>query len=267
MHVIDIQNLTLAYNRRLVLQDFSAHISTGEFIGIFGPNGAGKSTLLQAILGLIKPLQGKVTVFGNPVKRGNPAIGYLPQVRQTLLSNNQLSGRTRIGLTLEGYRWGFPWMTKQRKATVDWAIHQVAAEAYADRPFHKLSGGERQRLLLAQALLGKPKILLLDEPLTNLDPQHQESLIELIQSIRKQLNISVLFTAHDVNPLLGKMDRVIYLARSKGVIGSVNQIINSENLSWLYGLPIEVIQHGNQLLVINKNSGNYINDTSCHLHE
>lgn len=264
MYAINIQHLTLAYDERVVLQDFTAQIATGEFIGIFGPNGAGKSTLLQTILGLLKPQQGTVTTLGKPVTRGNPAIGYLPQVRHALLTNNQLSGRTRIGLTLEGYRWGLPRISPQKKADIDWAIHRVAAQAYADRPFHQLSGGERQRLLLAQALLGKPKILLLDEPLTNLDPQHQENLIDIIQQIRRELNITVLFTAHDINPLLNSMDRVIYLARGYGTIGYVNEVITSEKLSGLYGIPIEVIQHAKQLFVINKHSGIYEHDTHCH---
>lgn len=253
MHAINIQNLSIKYGARCIFNKFSATVNAGEFIGIFGPNGAGKSTLLRAILGLVSGQQGLITVFDKPVQRENRLIGYLPQSRQVIV-NNQLSARARLLAVLQGLQWGICFTSKQHYL-IDSALEKVGATAYADRPFAQLSGGERQRLMLAQSLLCNPKILLLDEPLNNLDPKAQEQLIQLIHTIRTKQKLTVLFTTHDVNPLLGIMDRVIYLADGKATIGTTEEIITSEKLSWLYGLPIEVIHYQNHLFVINKKTG------------
>jgi zinc/manganese transport system ATP-binding protein len=259
---ITIHQLTLAYGKRDIIRDFNANIECGEFIGIFGPNGAGKSTLLRAILGLASPASGYIHVLGKPTNKGNAHIGYMPQMHRPI-QGGQLSSRTRLLATLNGFHWGLPLSGKKQRAKIDWALATVHASSYADRPFAELSGGERQRILLAQALLDKPKILLLDEPLTNLDPHHQETLIQLIKYIQQELNVTVLFTAHDVNPLLGIMNRVLYLARSNAAIGSVEEIITSEKLTWLYGSPIEVIHYHNRLFVISHERGN-LHDTHHH---
>ncbi len=251
MPAIAIKNLSLAFGDRQIISHFNANIECGEFIGIFGPNGSGKSTLLKTILGLITPSQGEIYIFDKLQQQGHIEIGYMPQLRPTT-STGQLSGRARLMACLAGFRWGLPLLNKQQQAEIDWAIHLVKAESYADRPFSQLSGGEQQRLLLAQAILNKPKILLLDEPLNNLDPKHQESLIELVNTIRQQLNAVVLLAAHDLNPLLQVMDRIIYLAQGKAAIGAVAEIVTNEKLSWLYGTPIEVIHHKQQLFVINR---------------
>jgi len=254
VNAIEFKNLTLAYRNLTIFHNFTAQIAAGEFIGIFGPNGAGKSSLLKAILGILKPTQGEILVLGNTTQRGHTHIGYVPQTRQNFI-NNQLNGRTRLTATLNGFKWGLPLLTAKQQQEIEWAIHIVEAERFIDRPFAQLSGGERQRLLLAQALLGHPKILLLDEPLSNLDPRSQENLIGLIQRIRTKLNITVLFTSHDVNPLLNIMDKVLYIARGKAVIGTADEIITSEKLSQLYEIEIEVIKHQQRLLVISKELG------------
>lgn len=254
MYALAINQLTLAYGERQIITQFNAQIAAGEFIGLFGPNGAGKSTLLRAILGLVTSKQGTIQVFGQPTGRHNPAIGYMAQNR-FITPTSQLSGRAHISVAQQGVKWGLPLQNKTQRAEIEKVLTLVAAQDYAERPYYQLSGGERQRLLLAQALLGNPKLLLLDEPLANLDPRHQESLIELIQKIRTELNITILFAAHDLNPLLSVMDRVIYLARGKAAIGTVEEIVNDAKLSWLYGTPIEVIKHHHRLFVISQDKG------------
>lgn len=253
MHAINIQDLSIKYGEHFIFNKFSATISAGEFIGIFGPNGAGKSTLLRAILGLVTGNQGLITIFDAPIQGKNRLIGYLPQSRQIIV-NNQLSARARLSVVLQGLQWGITFKCKQHQL-IDSALEEVGATEYADRPFVQLSGGERQRLMLAQALLCQPKILLLDEPLNNLDPKAQEQLIQLIQTIRTKQKLTVLFTTHDINPLLGIMDRIIYLAHGKAVIGTAEEIITADTLSWLYDTPIEVIHYQNHLFVINKKTG------------
>lgn len=263
MTAIAINNLQLAYNSRIILQHFNASIKKGEFIGIFGPNGAGKSTLLRAILGLVDIKEGSIEIHGKPAQRGNPEIGYMPQISQTIYTG-RLNGRARIAASVNGFKWGMPFIHKKQQQEIDRVLALVNAREYAERPYTELSGGERQRLLLAQALLNKPQILLLDEPLTNLDPRHQEILIQLVQQIRLELQVTVLFTGHDLNPLLGTMDRIIYLVGGHAAMGTVDEIVTSAKLSWLYGTPIEVIRHQQRLFVISDKRGEIT--THAHLH-
>jgi zinc/manganese transport system ATP-binding protein len=257
VNAIEFQNITLRFSHQPIIQNFSANIAIGEFIGIFGPNGAGKSTLLRTILGLISPTQGRVLILNKSIHRGHAAIGYMPQSRY---SNhvNQLTGRSYIKATLQGCHWGYSFMTREQHAQVEEVIYLTDITKFVDRPYHLLSGGEKQRISLAQALLGQPKILLLDEPLSGLDPGQQEKIVTLIKNIQKKLNITVLFTAHDVNPLLNVMDRIIYLTHHKTAIGSVEEVITSEKLSWLYDAPIEVVRLENQLFVIHKKLGTHL---------
>jgi zinc/manganese transport system ATP-binding protein len=251
---IELKKVTLAFGARKILTDFNASIARGEFIGIFGPNGAGKSTFLRAILGLLKPLAGEIFLNGRPVYQGNAVIGYMPQSHH-VMPQGKLSGRARLAACSFGTKWGLPVLNKKQRTEINWAIKMVEAEDYVDRPIVELSGGERQRLLLAQALIGQPEFLLLDEPLSNLDPNHQEKLVQLVQHIRKQLNATILFTAHDLNPLISVMDRIIYLAQGNAAIGTVNEIVTSEKLTWLYKMPIEVLHHQERLFVITQKTG------------
>ena len=150
-------------------------IAPGEFVAILGPNGAGKSTLLRLLLGLLRPSEGSVSVLGRTPQRGNRAIGYVPQ-RRLIDADLPVRGRDLVMLGLNGLRWGFslPGATlRQQQARVEEALEAVEATAYADRPIGQLSGGEQQRLFLAQALVGQPRLLLLDEPLASLDLRSQ----------------------------------------------------------------------------------------------
>ena len=261
--IIELKNLTLRYPEQEIFADFSASVACGEFIGIFGPNGAGKSTLLRAILGLIQPGIGEILVFGKKAQCGCSAIGYVPQFQQHLSTNN-LTGRVYISATINGFNWGLPLLNKQRREQVDRVIDLVKAQKYIDRPFVQLSGGEKKRIVLAQALLNHPKILLLDEPLSGLDPGQQGKMIDLIQNLRKELNMTVLFTAHDLNPLLNVMTNIFYLAAGRALVGAVSEVVTSSKLSGLYGSPIEVIKSDDHVFVIHKQFGSNIHDTNHH---
>jgi zinc/manganese transport system ATP-binding protein len=257
LHAITINHLTLGYAQKPIIEDFSTHIEPGKFVGIFGPNGAGKSTLLRAILGLVKPSAGKIMVLDQPCRRGNSHIGYLSQFRE-YASANLLSGRAYLSAVSQGFHWGLPWLNQAAKQQIEDVIALTQVQSFVDRAYSQLSGGERQRLALAQALIGQPKILLLDEPLSGLDPAQQEKIVHLIQDIQRQTQLTVLFTAHDLNPLLGVMEQVIYLAHGKAASGSVAEVVNSEKLSWLYSAPIKVIQQDQHLFVIHEHLGSNI---------
>jgi len=247
---ISITNVGVRLGGHEILRAVSAEISSGEFIGVFGPNGAGKSTLMRCLLGLVPLNGGKLSVFGESAGRANRMIGYMPQTR-THLENTALSARSLVAAAQEGNRWGMPWSTRVSREEVGRVIQLAGAEEYADRPFSVLSGGEKQRILLAQALIGEPRLLILDEPLASLDPRNQKRMIECIAEIKAATGATVLFVAHDINPLISVMDRVMYVAGGSAVIGPADDVISSEALSKLYGTKIRVVRtEGNIFIVI-----------------
>ncbi len=262
MNAIELDRVTLARGDRIVVSDLSASIRSGEFIGIFGPNGAGKTTLLQAMLGLLRPAAGAIRIFGAVAVRGNRDAGYLPQ-HPSQIGDLRMRGRDFVASALHGERWGLPRLGRAGAAEVDRVIGLVDATALAPRPFFSLSGGERQRLLLAQALLGEPRLLLLDEPFISLDPHFKHAVVELIVRLRRKLGITVLLTAHELNPLLGAIDRVLYLGGGRAAIGTVQEVMTSEVLSRLYGMDIEVLRVKDRIVVL---SGHGLVEAEAHDH-
>jgi zinc/manganese transport system ATP-binding protein len=230
---------------------------------VLGPNGAGKTTLMRAVLGLVLPAHGAIEVLGRPAERGNAAVGYLPQVRGAA-AGVRLSGWDFVAAVVDGHRPGLPIHGRAARAEVDRALDLVGARGLARRPLSETSGGERQRLLLAQALVGRPRLLLLDEPLMNLDPHHQRAVVELSKTLQTELGITVLFSAHELNPLLGALDRVLYLGRGQAALGTVDEVITGPVLSRLYGSEIEVVRLGGRIFVM---SGSFEVERDEHRHE
>jgi len=247
--IVTLEHATLRVGGRDVLSDVSFAIEAGEFIGVLGPNGAGKTTLMRAILGLISPSDGSMNVFGSEPERGNPAIGYLPQLR-TVLPDLRVRGRDFIASSLNGERWGLPSLSRQDRIAIEATLEAVGAKELAGRPLSEMSGGERQRLLLAQALIGHPKLLLLDEPLISLDARHQEVAIDVIRRVCRERKITVLFSAHELNQLLGTLDRVLYLGNGQAVLGTVDEVVTAPVLSRLYGTEIHVVRASGHIFVM-----------------
>jgi len=247
---LELRNVTVGRGRRAVLTGVNAAIEPGEFIGVFGPNGAGKSTLFATLLGLLPVIGGELRVLGQPVRRGNPLIGFMPQHRVQALEV-RLSGWDFVASAHQGQRWGLPLLGRAGRDAVNDALETVGAQTLSRRPLGSLSGGERQRLLLAQAILGQPKLLLLDEPLISLDPRYQQAVVELVAQVQQERHLTVLMSAHELNPLLGTMNRVMYLGGGQAALGTVAEVITGPVLSRLYSAPIEVIRHGRRIFVVN----------------
>jgi len=238
---------SLGFRDRAVLRDIDLALEQGEFVGLLGPNGAGKTTLIRTLLGLIPKLGGTVAVLGAPVRRGDARIGYLPQTGAAAVP--RLRGVDVLAASLNGQRLGLARHTAADRAAIDAVLDMVGAADLAQRPLASLSGGERQRVLIAQALLGKPRLLLLDEPLAGLDPRHQADIVLLLRRVQRELGMTVLCSAHDVNVLLPAMDRVLFLAGGSAVLGPVAQVATGPVLSRLYGTPIDVVQAGGHFFV------------------
>lgn len=218
-------------------------LAVGEFVVVLGPNGAGKTTLLRMMLGLVGPSEGSVAALGGPAREARNMIGYVPQHR-SVDPDLSVRGRDLVAMGLEGHRWGFPLPGRDRRQVhdrVQEAIAAVGAETYADRALGRLSGGEQQRLWLAQALVSRPRLLLLDEPLANLDLRSQGTIASLVSEVATRGGMTVVLVAHDVNPLLPFLNRVIYVAGGRVVIGTPAEIITSAVLTRLYEFPVEVV--------------------------
>jgi zinc/manganese transport system ATP-binding protein len=263
VNAIETQGLTLSLGGRPVLQDVSLAIRAAEFVGVLGPNGSGKTTLMRAVLGLVPPTTGTIRVLGAPAARGNAAIGYMPQVRGEL-ANKRLSGWDFVASVVRGHRLGLPLLDAAGRREVAWALDMVGARDLSRRPLAETSGGERQRLLLAQTLIGRPRLLLLDEPLISLDPAYQRAVVELVKSLQTELGIAVLFSAHELNPLLGALDRVLYLGGGHAALGTVDEVITGPVLSRLYGSPIDVVRVNGRIFVM---SGGHDMEHDAHRHD
>jgi zinc/manganese transport system ATP-binding protein len=251
VNVIEFDHATIGLNGRDVLAGASFAIARGEFIGVLGPNGAGKTTLMRAILGLIAPRAGSIRVFGRAPRRGDADIGYLPQVR-TVLPDLRVRGIDFIASSVRGERWGIPSLSRQDRKTIEETLAAVGARDLAERPLAEMSGGERQRLLLAQALLGEPELLLLDEPLISLDHRYQEAVVDLVRNFARKRNITVLFSAHELNQLVGALDRVLYLGNGHAALGTVSEVVTAPVLSKLYGTPIDVVRADGHIFVLSR---------------
>ena len=261
--IVELERATLRMGGRTVLSQVSFTIRAGEFIGVLGPNGSGKTTLMRAILGLLPASEGTVRVFGRAPQCGDPGIGYLPQLR-TVLPDLRVRGLDFIASSLNGERWGLPSLSQADRSMIEETLDAVGARDLAKRPLSDMSGGERQRLLLAQALIGSPKLLLLDEPLISLDPRRQEVAIDVVRKVCRERGITVLFSAHELNQLLGALDRVLYLGRGQAVLGTVEQVVTAPVLSALYGTDIQVLRAGGHIFVMSRGTDMEHTD---HLHD
>src|SRR5213083_3086302 len=193
--VVALDRAAVRLDGRDVWRDATLQVGQGEFVAVLGPNGAGKSTLLKALLGLVQLSAGTVEVFGRPVRRGNPEIGYLPQ-RRRFDPDLRIRAADLVRLGLDGARWGLSLPSAAKQRRVAEIIELVGATPYQDRAIGELSGGEQQRVLLAQALVSGARMLMLDEPLDSLDLNNQQAISELIRSICQTRGVTVLLVAH-----------------------------------------------------------------------
>jgi zinc/manganese transport system ATP-binding protein len=239
--IAEVRGASVVLGGRTVWRDVSLSVAPGEFLAVLGPNGAGKSTLLKALLGLVPTAAGVIRVAGGSPRAGRAEVGYLPQ-RRSFDPGLRVRGRDVVQLGVDGDRWGIPLGRRGAGARVDELVALVGAGEYVDRPIGQLSGGEQQRLLIAQALARRPRLLLLDEPLDSLDLANQAAIAALVAQISRDENVAVLIVAHDVNPVLPYVDRVVYLAGGRAVAGAPDEVITEATLSALYGSPIEVLR-------------------------
>ena len=245
--ILNVDGVSVTLSGREILHDVTFHIDAGEFTGLIGSNGAGKTTLMRVILGLITPTSGTVRVESGPHRQAQ--IGYVPQ-RITLDPDMPLRARDLVGLGIDGQRFGLPWPSAARRRRIDEMLDSVDAMRFADARVGNLSGGEQQRILIAHALISHPRLLLLDEPLANLDIGSEQEVVDLLSRIARQQQIAVLISTHDMNPLLPVMDRIVYVAAGRIATGTIDEVVSSESLTKLYGHHVDVIHVHDRVLVV-----------------
>ena len=245
---LSIRNAALTLGHRVLWSDLTLDVAPGEFVAVLGANGSGKTSLLRAILGQQALDAGSIELGGRPVRRGDRSIGYIPQ-QKIATPGIALRARDLVTLGVDGHRFGLPLPSRATKQRVDALLESVGATGYASRPLGLLSGGEQQRLRVGQALAADPVLLLCDEPLTSLDLQHQRGVAELLDARRRDHDTAVVFVTHDINPVLGMVDRILYLAQGRFTIGTPDEVLRSDVLTGLYGTPVEVIRTGGRVFV------------------
>ncbi len=246
--VVRLQGAQARIGDTTVWSDVEFAIAEGDFAAILGPNGSGKTTLLRVLLGELPLAAGAASVLGRAPGQESGQIGYLPQ-RRHFDASVRIRGIDLVRLGLDGARWGLP-LRGTWRGRVQEVIELVGAGEYAARPIGRLSGGEQQRLLIAQALISRPKVLILDEPLDSLDLPNQTAVAALLARICRQEGVTVLLVAHDVNPLLTYLDRVVYFGAGHAAVGTPGEVITADTLTRLYGVPIEVLQAADGRLVV-----------------
>ncbi|QEE60151.1 ABC transporter ATP-binding protein [Salinibacterium sp. dk2585] len=257
--VLSLRSATLAYGDRVLWKNLNLEVKPGEFLAVLGSNGTGKTSLLKAILGQQQLSSGSIELLGEPVRRGHRGIGYIPQQR-LIEQGTPLRARDLVTLGINGHRWGLPVTGRRTRQQVDRVLESVGATSFANVPVATLSGGEQQRIRVGQAIASNPALLLCDEPLSSLDLNHQRVVSDLIDERRRAIGSAVVFVTHDINPVLDKVDRVLYLAGGRFRIGTPDEVLRSEVLSYMYNTPIEVIRTRGRVAVLGAPEGYGVHD-------
>jgi len=232
-YAIEAEALNINYGKTPILWDVTFQIPKGLLVGIIGPNGAGKSTLFKAILGLVKPLSGKIALFDGPAPESRKRIAYVPQRESvdwdfpiTALEVVLMGRYGRLGL------FGRP--RKADREAAGAALELVGMSAFADRQISQLSGGQQQRLFIARALVQEADLFLLDEPFAGVDLTTEKAIMELLRH-QKQLGKTILIVHHDFLTVEEYFDWALLLNTRLIGYGTVQEVFNRENLKKTFG--------------------------------
>ncbi len=246
--LVVFEQVTCGYDRAPVLTDIDLTIERGAFVGIVGPSGAGKTTLLRAMVGAVPKLRGRVTIGGRPVGFGTTSsVGWVPQL-ETVDWNFPA---TVHEVVLMG-RWGNqpwrPWTSRADKLRVDELLEQLGIAGLGSRHIRELSGGQQQRVFLARAMVGRPDLLLLDEPTSGVDIKTRDDILHLLADLNAD-GITIVLTTHELNSVAAHLPWVVCVNRGIIAEGDPEQIFTSGVLGRTYGADLRVVRQEGVLLV------------------
>jgi zinc transport system ATP-binding protein len=246
-YVVRTEGLSAILGGRTVLEDVTLSIRAGSFTGLIGPNGAGKSTLLKILLGLIHPSAGTALVFGLPPGEAHHLIGYVPQGQTGVDNNFPVSVRDVVMMgRLSPAR--FPgFYSRADGAAADGAINSVGLATFAGKRFGSLSGGERQKALIARALCGGPRLLLLDEPSSGVDVVAQDGFHAMLMDLKAAYDVSILLVSHDVGVITSMVDNLICLNQRVFLHGPPDEAVKDGMIGRAYGSKTEIVMHGHDV--------------------
>ncbi len=237
---LSFDDVSVVRGGRLIWSEGSFDVPSGGIIAVIGSSGSGKTTLLHAVLGLIPTASGEIRVLGESPGTAKGLIGYVPQ-NYAAASGNAIRARDAVMLGLTGHQWGFGRADAEKRRRVDEILEAVDATDFANRRLSQLSGGQRQRIAIAEALVARPRLLILDEPLTALDVRNQRAIVGLLARIREEFGVTIVVVAHDLNPLLGILDGAIYLLDGHAHFDTMDEVVDEKLLTHLYGTSIQVV--------------------------
>ena len=247
--MIEVQNLSFSYGHHPVLSHVGFTAQSGECVGILGNNGAGKSTLITCINRIRTPDSGSVLIDGKAV--GNMSRRELARSVAHVAQKNEMSQTTVFDCVLLGRKPYIRWAVGEEDLRLCTAmIHRVGLEALELRSLDELSGGELQKVMLARALVQRPKVLLLDEPTSNLDPRNQYEMMELVREVAREQHITVLIVIHDLNLALRYCDRFFFLKDGSGYRYGGLEVVDQHTIESVYGVCAKVMDVGGRRIVI-----------------
>jgi zinc/manganese transport system ATP-binding protein len=247
--VAQLTSVAAGYGSRMLWGDLDLTIRAGEFLAVLGGNGSGKTTLLKVLLGLIRPAAGVARVFGEPPRRGDRRVGYVPQHR-AFDRDMPARGIDLVTLGAAGHRFGTRRVPAPVREKVKASIAAVGAQPFATAAVGLLSGGEQQRLRIASAIVDDPALILADEPLSSLDLASQRKVADVLDARRRAVGSAVVVVTHDINPMLRHVDRVLYLAGGRWACGTPDEVLTSPTLSALYGTEIDVVRVREHIVIV-----------------
>ena len=237
---LEAQNLSFGYDRRIVLDDVSLTLNSGELLALLGPNGAGKSTLFRCMLALLEPKSGDVFLNGENIRQKSPPelarqIAYVPQIHYPAFNYSALD-MVLMGTASQGKKWALPDAAQQKAA--EEALEQLGAAHLRLRTFRELSGGERQLVLIARALAQQAKLLIMDEPAANLDYGNQFRVLHQIEALKRQ-GYGILLSTHNPDHALWFADKVLALHNTRVIAsGPPAEALTEKLISTLYNIPV-----------------------------
>ncbi len=238
-YALEMRDLTAGYNGDTVIEDIDLTIEKGGFFGLIGPNGGGKTTLLKVILGLIKPMEGAIRVFGLPPKEGRKYMGYVPQ-HSIYDPDFPISVQEVVLMGRKRHRGNSIFYSDEDRETARSAMQSMNILELADRNISDLSGGQRQRAYIARALASEPKMLLLDEPTAGIDPQTSQGTYGLLKELNR--TITIMIATHDVGAVSKYVKKIGCLNRY--LFTHDDRKISQEMLDKAYSCPVDLIAHG-----------------------